>query len=74
MTVTLLVVLLHGCTCDPHMIFARFNSTSHCADVSEVVGRALRTEYPNAVTYCHASGAPVLSQRPVARPVKEARK
>lgn len=71
-TITLLVVLLHGCTCDAHMIFARFSSTERCAEFSEAVGQALRTEYHDAVTYCHATGAPVNSPVPHLRPVREA--
>lgn len=73
-TIQILVVLLHGCTCDPHMIFARFASTERCAEFSEAVGQALRTEYRDAVTYCHATGAPVNSPLPMRRPVREAAK
>lgn len=74
MTVTLLIVLLHGSTGDAPMIFGRFPNTPACATASETLGRTLRTEYRDAVSYCYATGAPANSPAPRLRPIREARK
>ena len=72
-TLVALYILAHGCTCEPPLLFGRFARHDACARTAVLVEAEARKRfgYPDAVAYCHTTGAPLAMFRAPAAPWRE---
>lgn len=66
-TVVTLVVLIHGLAAEPPVPVMNYTSGERCAVAAGPVEEGLRFDWPQAITTCVRTGAPLKSPRPERR-------